>query len=424
MFFPNRGMGRMAWSCLHGTMSKEIKKLHLGIVGLGAMGNPHIGFALNIPEIKLTALCDIDPLRLHKARDAYFNPAGAGEAGLAVSSSARPLAFPQVLGECPPTFSNALDMLDSGLVEAILIATPHYDHEPIAIAAFERGIHVLCEKPLMVTVQGTTRMLAAWEKGKQEKPDLVFAEMFMQRTWTHWKKIKQLIDEGELGSIVRATWIVTDWFRTEQYYKSGGWRASWKGEGGGVLTNQSPHNLDLLQWFLGMPKTIHAFGGLGKHHGITVEDEVTAFLQYENGTVAHFITSTAEAPGTNRLELVGENGKLVYENGELLFFRNRSSMKLWSDTTIEQYKGPECWNIKLSLTPLPESGHRLVIQNLARHILLGESLICPAREGINQVILTNAMMVSLLDGGRAVTPDQASEFEGLLASLIQKENRI
>jgi len=266
-------------------------------------------------------------------------------------------------------------------------------------------------------------MLAAWEKARAKKPDLAFAEMFMQRTYPHWQKIKQLIDEGELGRIVRCTWIVTDWFRTEQYYKSGGWRATWGGEGGGVLTNQCPHNLDLLQWFLGMPETINAFGGLGKHHKIDVEDEVSAVLRYTNGLVAHFITTTAESPGTNRLEIIGENGKLVYENGKLIFNRNRFSMKVWSDTTKETYRGPECWTIDLPFGQLGESGHRHVLQNFARHILNGEALVCPASEGINQVILTNTMMVSLLGGGSSVAPAQAVEFEGLLTELKKKESR-
>jgi predicted dehydrogenase len=380
-------------------MKDDKKKLRLGIIGLGAMGHPHVGFALKTPEVELSALCDSDPAMLERARQTHFNPPSA----------------------CPPVFGDALAMLDSGLVDGILISTPHYDHEPIAIAAFERGIHVLCEKPLTVTVQGARNMLAAWEKARAKKPGLVFAEMFMQRTWTHWKKIKSLIDDGELGTIVRATWIVTDWFRTANYYKSGGWRATWNGEGGGVLTNQSPHNLDLLQWFLGMPASLSAFGGLGKHHHIAVEDESSAVLQYANGAVAHFITSTGESPGTNRLEIVGENGKLVYENNELVFHRNRSSMRVWSDTTNQSYQGPECWTIKLPLVPLDESGHRLVIQNFARHILSGESLVAPASEGINQVILTNAMMISLLSGGANVAIERASEFQALLAQLQQKE---
>ena len=379
-------------------MSTPIKKLRLGIVGLGNMGFSHVGYALNTADIQLTALCDNDPARLEKVREVYF--------------ADKPM---------PVTFSDAMAMIDSGTIDGILISVPHYDHEPITLAAFAKGVHVLCEKPLMVTVQGAKTMIAAWEAGKKRKPDLVFAAMFMQRTWGHWKKIKDLIVSGELGRIVRTTWVVTDWFRTAQYYRSGGWRATWNGEGGGVLTNQSPHNLDLLQWFIGMPEKITAIGGLGKYHDIAVEDEVSATLQYADGSVAHFITSTAESPGTNRLEIVGENGKLVYENNVLTFHRNRVSMKAWSDTTNQGFQGPECWTFPVPFTHHGESGHRLVIQTFARKILHNEPLVAEGPEGIHQVTLTNAMMVSLLQGGKTVSTAQAEEFEGLLAGLKKAE---
>jgi predicted dehydrogenase len=398
------------------------KKLRLGIVGLGAMGHPHVGFALATPEVDLCALCDSDPARIEKVRESYYSDRAQAAEAPAISASAQPVVRhgrpPQ---DFPPTFSNAQAMLESGLIDAVLIAVPHYDHEPIALAAFGRGIHVLCEKPLMVTTQGARRMIAGWEAARRSRPDLVFAAMFMQRTWGHWRKVKDLIDSGDLGRIMRTTWIVTDWFRTAQYYKSGGWRATWNGEGGGVLTNQSPHNLDLLQWFLGMPERLSAVGGLGKYHDIAVEDEVSATLQFADGSVAHFITSTAESPGTNRLEIVGELGKLVFENNVLTFHRNRSSMKLWSDTSAEKYVGPECWTFPVPFTHHGESGHRIVLQNFARAILFNEPLVAQGAEGLSQVTLTNAMMVSLLGGGRTVTVAQADEFEALLADLKAKE---
>jgi len=398
------------------------KKLRLGIVGLGAMGHPHVGFALAIPEVELTALCDRDPARIEAVRASYYGDGLQTASAPAISASAQPVfrgtRRPE---EFPATFADPMALVRSGLVDAVLIVVPHYDHEPIALAGFARGVHVLCEKPLTVTTQGARRMIAGWESARRENPNLVFAAMFMQRTWGHWMKVKDLIDSGELGKIVRTTWIVTDWFRTAQYYKSGGWRATWSGEGGGVLTNQSPHNLDLLQWFLGMPQTIIAVGGLGKYHPIAVEDEVSATLTYADGSVAHFITSTAEAPGTNRLEIVGENGKLVYENGVLTFHRNRVSMKVWSDTTSQMYSGPECWTFPVPFTHHGESGHRLVIQRFARHILFGEPLVAEGREGLHQVTLTNAMMVSLLSGGRPVNPADADQFEALLAQLVARE---
>lgn len=397
------------------------KKLRLGIVGLGAMGHPHVGFALALDEVQLTALCDRDPSRVETVRKSYFSD-DPTLVTPAVSASAQPVSQgtrrPQ---DFPVAFADASALLRSGLIDAVLIAVPHFDHEPIAIEAFGLGIHVLCEKPLMVTTQGARRMISAWETARQTRPELVFAAMFMQRTWGHWLKIKELLSSGELGPIVRTTWIVTDWFRTSQYYRSGGWRGTWSGEGGGVLTNQSPHNLDLLQWFLGMPESLLAVGGLGKYHDIAVEDEVSATLSYGDGSVAHFITSTAEDPGTNRLEIVGEQGKLVYENNVLTFHRNRSSMKVWSDTSEQKYSGPECWTFPVPFTHHGESGHRLVVQNFARHILQGEPLVAQGSEGLGQVTLTNAMMVSLLNQGRSVTMAQADDFEPLLKQLQAKE---
>jgi predicted dehydrogenase len=405
-------------------MSNETKKLRLGIVGLGAMGHPHVGFALNTPEVELTALCDTDPARLAKVRESYYSDSPLAASAPAISASAQPVFKngrpPQ---EFPATFADAEAMLASGLIDAVLISVPHYDHEPIALSAFAKGIHVLCEKPLMVTTQGARRMIAGWESARKKHPDVVFAAMFMQRTWGHWLKVKDLLASGELGRLVRTTWIVTDWFRTAKYYASGGWRATWNGEGGGVLTNQSPHNLDLLQWFLGMPERLSAVGGLGKYHAIAVEDEVSATLQYADGSVAHFITSTAESPGTNRLEIVGENGKLVYENNTLTFHRNRVSMKTFSESTDQMYSGPECWTFPVPFTHHGESGHRLVLQRFARSVLYGEPLVAAGPEGLHQVTLTNAMMVSLLNGGKVVTPADADQFEALLEDLKKTEAR-
>ena len=181
-------------------------------------------------------------------------------------------------------------------------------------------------------------MISAYEAALADTPHLKFAAMFQQRTHGYWRKIKELIDEGELGRLTRATWIITDWFRTQAYYDNGGWRATWSGEGGGVLLNQCPHNLDLYQWFVGLPARVAGFATLGKYHDIEVEDEVTGYFEYENGMVGHFITTTAESPGTNRLEIVGERGKLVFEGGKLMFYRNRSSMLDFIQTSPRAFR--------------------------------------------------------------------------------------
>jgi predicted dehydrogenase len=235
----------------------EKKSLRLAIVGLGNMGYQHVQNAPSIGRVTLAAICDVDTARLERA----------GAAAPAI-----------------PRYADYAAMLDKEKPEAVLIATPHYDHTGMSIEAFMRGMHVLVEKPVGVHGQDVRRSIAAHEEARRKKPGLVFAAMFNQRTYGHWKKIKALIEEGELGRLVRASWIITDWFRSQYYFDSGGWRATWKGEGGGVLLNQCPHNLDLFQWLVGMPDRITGFASLGKYHDIEVEDEVSAYFEYKNGT--------------------------------------------------------------------------------------------------------------------------------------------
>jgi predicted dehydrogenase len=365
--------------------------LRLAIVGLGNMGSQHVQTVSSLKRFELAGICDVDQSRLDRA----------------------------TAHTAAPRYREYGTMLDKEKPDAVLIATPHYDHTGMAIEAFRRGMHVLVEKPVGVHCLDVRRTIAAHEEARKKKPGLVFAAMFNQRTYGHWRKIKALIDEGELGRLVRTTWIITDWFRTQQYFDSGGWRATWKGEGGGVLLNQCPHNLDLFQWLVGMPDRITGFASLGKYHHIEVEDEVTASFEYKSGAVGHFITTTAESPGTNRLEIVGENGKLVYENGELVFHRNRSSMLEFIRVSKDSFDKVECWQIKVPFQNLGESGHRLVIENFAEAVLDGGELIAPAAEGLSSVMMANAIMHSSLHGHRPVElPMDEAGFAKELKDLI------
>jgi predicted dehydrogenase len=241
--------------------------------------------------------------------------------------------------------------------------------------------------------------------------------MFQQRTQGNWMKVKEMISSGALGRIVRTSWIITDWFRTQAYYDSGGWRATWSGEGGGVLMNQCPHNLDLYQWFVGMPSRVTAFAGIGKYHDIEVEDEVTAYFEYENGMVGHFITSTGEAPGTNRLEIVGENGRLVCEKGRLLYAKNAKSML----AHLREATGPwEPLPFEEAEVPFdgPMSGnHRLVLEDFGAAIREGRAPRIDAREGINMVTLNNAIMYSALEKRTVSLPLPDGAYEEKLAAL-------
>lgn len=226
-----------------------------------------------------------------------------------------------------------------------------------------------------------------------------------------------MIDRGELGEIERITWIGTDWFRTKAYYRSSAWRATWKGEGGGVLLNQCPHQLDLLQWMCGMPSSIQAFCDLGFYHDIEVEDRVTAFMRYPNGATGVFITSTGEAPGTNRLEIAGEMGKLVLEGGELTFTRNEVSARVFCDTSDALMGTPEIWNAQIPITGTAGL-HAEITQNFVDAVLDGKPLIAPAEEGIKSIELANAMLYSSLKSTSVELPLDGAAFEIELQRLI------
>jgi predicted dehydrogenase len=316
---------------------------------------------------------------------------------------------PQVKG-----FATSAEMMASGLIDAILIATPHYDHTVIGIAALKAGLHVMVEKPISVHRADCERLIAAY-KGREKKQ--VFAAMFNQRTDRYYQKIRELIQGGELGEIRRVNWIITTWFRTHAYYASGGWRATWAGEGGGVLLNQCPHNLDLFQWMFGMPATISADCAFGRYHDIEVEDDVTATMKFANGATGVFITSTGEAPGTNRLEVTGERGKLVYENDKISFTRNEVAMGEFSRTTTHTFATPGTWDVSI---PVAGHGgqHNEVLQNFADAILDGAKLLAPAPEGIHSVELANSMLLSAWTEKPVSLPIDGKKYERLLKAKI------
>ncbi len=363
-----------------------MSKVRLGIIGTGNIGKLHLDNAVMIEDIEIAAVCDKDI-----ARSEVFGKKYAAKA-----------------------FTDYEKLLEEGNCNAVLITTPHYDHTTIGIAALEAGLHVLVEKPISVHKSDCEKLIAA-----HKDKSLVFAAMFNQRTDPHYKKIKQIIDTGGLGDIMRVNWVVTDWFRSCAYYNSGSWRATWKGEGGGVLLNQCPHQLDLLQWLTGMPVKVRAFCKFGARHNIEVEDEVTAYLEYPGGATGVFITSTCEAPGTNRLEICGEMGKLLVENGIVKFYRNEIGVTEFSNTTESGFDKPEVWDITI---PAAGSGgqHKEVLENFAAAIQKGEKLIAPAQEGIHSVELANAMLLSTLEDRTIDLPIDGGEFEEHLLKLCGK----
>ncbi|MHB8129781.1 MAG: Gfo/Idh/MocA family protein, partial [Mobilitalea sp.] len=270
----------------------------------------------------------------------------------------------------------------------VLVATPHYDHPRLVIMAFEYGLHALSEKPAVVYTKQVREMNEA-----AAKYDLVFGMMFNQRTNHVYRKMYELVHSQDYGQIKRVNWIVTDWYRSQAYYNSGDWRATWEGEGGGVLLNQCPHNLDLLQWICGMPNKVQAFCHTGKWHDIEVEDDVTAYLEFPNGATGVFVTTTGDAPGTNRFEITLERAKLVCENNKLSMFELEVSEREHCFTTKEGFSMP-----KGSWVEVPTDGenpqHAEVLRAFAGKILRGTPLVAEGREGINGLSLSNAMHLS------------------------------
>ncbi|WP_129721798.1 Gfo/Idh/MocA family protein [Xylanivirga thermophila] len=366
--------------------------VRIGVIGIGNMGSYHALYLAN-GEIKgaiLTAVCDINPERIKWAKENL-----KGDIRL---------------------FDNADDLFESNCVDAVVIATPHYDHSPIAIKAFEHGLHVLTEKPAGVYTRQVREMNEAAEKSGK-----VFGIMYNQRTNPLYQKVRDLITSGELGDIKRTIWIITNWYRPQSYYDSGGWRATWAGEGGGVLLNQDPHQLDLWQWMCGMPKRVRAFCAFGKYHNIEVEDDVTAYVEYPNGATGLFVTCTGEAPGTNRFEVSGDRGKLVIEDGKLIFWRLRTPEREFNSTFKGTFGEPECWKCEVPIKG-NETGHRGIMQNFVDGILKDSNLLAPGIEGINGLQISNAMHLSSWTDNWVNIPVDEDLFYEKLEEKIKNSN--
>jgi predicted dehydrogenase len=364
-------------------------QVRFGVIGVGNMGMYHCGYFPSIENARVVAVADVDPKRLEiavtKVPDAQ-------------------------------RFERHQDLINSGAVDAVLIATPHYQHPDIAIAAFEKGLHVLCEKPAAPTIKEARRMNDAAAK----HPDLKFGMNFQMRSNPALKKVRELVKGGELGDLYRMTWIVTNWFRTNSYYASGGWRATWSGEGGGVLINQCPHNLDQLFWLTGMmPKRVTAVAHIGKTHPIEVEDEVSAILEYDTGCTAHFITTTGEAPGTDRLEIAGDRGKLVAEGGKISLKMNRKSVRDFRENSPLSFAVPEVWDVEIPVPKAEPDLAKLMTQNFVNAVLKNEPLIAPGAEGVKGLEIGNAMLLSGLRRKPVELPIDGDEMEAFIAELTQ-----
>lgn len=360
------------------------RNVRLGIIGMGNMGKHHADYLLagKVARAELTAVCSTSPAKLEKYKAAKI-------------------------------FDDGEKLIRSGAVDAVVIATPHYQHTTLGIAALDAGLHVMVEKPISAHKADAERLLAV----RRKHPKLVFGAMFQFRIEPRYLKLKKLIDDGELGDIVRINWIITDWYRTEAYYASGGWRATWKGEGGGVLLNQCLHQLDTLQWLVGMPARVRGFCQIGRYHNIEVEDNVSIFMEWKNGATGVFVSSTGETPGTNRFEIVGTRGKIVLENNKLTFTRNDADMIQFSKNAKTGFAKPEVWNVEIPFADAPAT-HAALMQNFVDAILDGAPLLVPGEEGIHSVELANVMLYSSLINQTIDLPMDSAAFEKKLQELI------
>lgn len=341
-----------------------MNKVRIGIIGIGNMGSAHANtiFQGKIDGLELAAVCDTDPYRLQWAK--------------------------QTFGPSVSFYSDYRLLITDGMVDAILIATPHNLHPVIAIDGFAANLHVLTEKPAGIDTFHVRQMNEAAKKSGKK-----FGIMYNQRTNPLYVRLKKMVEEGMLGEMKRFVWIVSNWYRSQAYYDSGLWRASWKGEGGGVLINQCPHNLDIWQWITGMPTKIRSFCKYGHYHNITVEDDVTIIAEYDNKASAVFITSTGEYPGTNRLEYSGTKGKAVIEEGILKFYRLETDEREICFSSNESYPKVDVHYQEFKQQE-PESGHIGILQNFTDAILYNKSLLAPGYEGINGLLISNAAYMS------------------------------
>ena len=361
-------------------------KVRIGIIGMGNMGRFHANDLLDgkVPRGELAAVGSTSPHKLDEYKEKGVQIFGSGE-----------------------------EMIASGAIDALLIATPHYQHTSLGVAALEAGLHIMVEKPISAHKADAERLIAA----AAARPDQVFGAMFQLRVEPRYQKIRELVQGGELGDLVRVLWIMTDWFRSEAYFQSGGWRATWKGEGGGVLLNQCLHQLDAMQWITGMPSKVRSHVGIGRLHDIEVEDDVTCYMEFANGASGAFITSSGETPGSNRFEIAGTKGRLILENDTLTLTRNEVPSDEWCKTSKIGFQKPETTVEEIPI-PGADAAHATLMTNFVNAILDGEALIAPGVEGLGSVELANVMVYSGLLNESVDLPMDGAAWEAKLNELI------
>lgn len=357
------------------------KKVRIGLVGLGGMGQGHIGYINELSEAKLAAVSDVN-------------------AGVTKEISGKYKV---------PGFTDYRRLLESKLIDAVLVATPHYLHPEVGIAAMRKGIHCLSEKPIAVSVAKADEFVKT-----AKKHNVVFGVMYQLRTLPEIRLARKIIKSKRLGEI-RRTCMIEPNYRSQAYYDSAGWRATWKGEGGGVLVNQAPHGEDLFLLLGGLPSRVTAKTRT-RLHKIETEDEVAALLEYPNGAWGYYYTTTNEVPTTTLMEISGDKGKLLYQNGVLKLYSPKRSIPEFTFSSKDIWAKPEVIEEKLEL-PQCETGHKEIIRNFCASILSGEKLIASGEEGLWSVEFFNALILSGRKNKPVDIPVDREEYEELLENL-------
>ena len=371
-----------------------MEKIRLGILGVGNMGSGHSRNLLAglCPDFELAAIADWNAERVEW--------------------------YKKEITDKVACFSTCEEMIDSGLIDACLIAIPHYDHPKYAMLCMQKGIHVLVEKPAGVYTKQVREM-----NEEAKKHDVVFAMMFNMRTNHLYRKMHELVHSGKYGRIRRVNWLITNWYRPQAYYDSGDWRGTWSGEGGGVLLNQCPHQLDLWQWICGLPKSVHAHMKFGQWHDVEIEDDVTAYMEYENGATGVFITCTGDGCGSNRFEVQMDGAKLVVENDQLKVWEFEMSEPEFSKINTIPFGKVEVKEFQPE-TDGEDPKHVGVINAWGGAILRGEPLVAEGWEGINGLMLSNAMHLSAWLGKEVTLPiDEDLYYEELMKRVATSRRK-
>ena len=358
------------------------KLVRLGVIGLGNIARQHIDNLTGglVGDCVLAALCSRQPHELAAALDV-------------------------------PHFTDYAELVYSGTCDAVLVATPTFTHFEIGACALRAGLHVMMEKPLGLSAREGEELLAL------QQPGQMFALMLNQRTDPLFTTMRDTIVAGTLGEITRTHWTMTNWFRPEVYFQVSDWRATWRGEGGGLLLNQCIHNLDIYQWLCGMPTSVQAFCEFGRHHDIEVEDEATAYFRYANGATGVFVGSTGEAPGVNRFDVIGDRGSLSFDGKRLMLSENDPATGEFSRTTRDMF-GIPATSVRDITPDRSTNQHATVMNNFVAAIRHDETLLAPAAAGLASLSLANAMLLSTWEARLVTLPLDGAHYQQALEQRI------